>query len=511
MTRAASPRASVAVDAFRLVAFMGLFLIAWMHPGVAHLPVSEATDSVVRPHTATSRKLHSVAARRTAAAAAHTLSSSSSSSSSSGSHFLRSFLLTRSAPPSPALAFAAPHVPSFSPSPSSSTYADIPEFIPAMSAVVAAAATAETAETAHPRRRIPPHLHSARRDYHHRGCGGGVGALRPFSSLLAQPIPSIGDGRTVARSLPTRGTPGEPSSTSSSSSSSSSSVLPYSSSSSLSSSSSTSPWAPASPVEREIEVGSLEGGKQTPAALPVSSWKEPSSSSVFGALSSYPNSPGSSDSAGSGSSADIAFIEGDIDAPLRGVTGGSTASAHSRGDSKVLDSNLQVLQEAEEGDGENEESSEEAESDWYTQMKLSGGLGTPLLDAIEGPEDLKAFDLPALSRLAEEVRSQVIQSVSQTGGHFGAGLGVCELTVALHHVFDAPHDRIVFDVSHQAYPHKILTGRRDRMLTIRKRLGLSGFCKRSESPYDSFGAGSHAYLLFACTYVQGVPLVQTMF
>ena len=113
---------------------------------------------------------------------------------------------------------------------------------------------------------------------------------------------------------------------------------------------------------------------------------------------------------------------------------------------------------------------------------------TPLLDQVSSPADLKRMSEAELVRLAGELRRETIWSVSQTGGHLGAGLGVVELTVALHSVFDAPRDKIVWDVSHQCYPHKILTGRRDRMLSLRQKDGLSGFTKRSESPYDPFGA-----------------------
>ena len=113
---------------------------------------------------------------------------------------------------------------------------------------------------------------------------------------------------------------------------------------------------------------------------------------------------------------------------------------------------------------------------------------TPLLDQVYSPEDLKRFSDAELSALAGELRAETIAAVSETGGHLGAGLGVVELTVALHAVFDAPRDKIVWDVSHQCYPHKILTGRRDRIRTLRQKDGLSGFTKRSESPYDPFGA-----------------------
>jgi 1-deoxy-D-xylulose-5-phosphate synthase len=113
---------------------------------------------------------------------------------------------------------------------------------------------------------------------------------------------------------------------------------------------------------------------------------------------------------------------------------------------------------------------------------------TPLLDQVASPSDLKRLSDSDLRRLADELRAETIWSVSQTGGHFGAGLGVVEMTVALHAVFDTPRDKLVWDVSHQCYPHKILTGRRARMGTIRQKDGLSGFTKRSESPYDPFGA-----------------------
>jgi len=106
---------------------------------------------------------------------------------------------------------------------------------------------------------------------------------------------------------------------------------------------------------------------------------------------------------------------------------------------------------------------------------------TPLLDGIDVPADLRRLTPSNLRQLADELRYELIDAVSQSGGHFGAGLGVVELTVALHYVFDTPDDRIVWDVGHQAYPHKILTGRRDRIRTIRKGGGLSGFTRRSES------------------------------
>ena len=113
---------------------------------------------------------------------------------------------------------------------------------------------------------------------------------------------------------------------------------------------------------------------------------------------------------------------------------------------------------------------------------------TPLLDKVQSPADLKQLSEAQLQQLANELRSETISAVAETGGHLGAGLGVVELTVALHAVFDAPRDKIIWDVSHQSYPHKILTGRRDRIRTLRQKDGLSGFTKRSESPYDPFGA-----------------------
>ena len=114
---------------------------------------------------------------------------------------------------------------------------------------------------------------------------------------------------------------------------------------------------------------------------------------------------------------------------------------------------------------------------------------TPLLDTIGSPADLRALPREDLRQLADELRTEMIEAVSVTGGHLGAGLGVVELTVALHAIFDTPHDRIIWDVGHQAYPHKILTGRRDRIRTLRQKGGLSGFTRRAESEYDPFGAG----------------------
>src|ERR1700719_1668963 len=113
---------------------------------------------------------------------------------------------------------------------------------------------------------------------------------------------------------------------------------------------------------------------------------------------------------------------------------------------------------------------------------------TPLLDTIRTPEDLRRLKVEQLRQVADELRQETIDIVSVIGGHFGAGLGVVELTTAIHYVFDTPNDRVVWDVGHQAYPHKILTGRRDRIRTIRQGGGLSGFTKRAESEYDPFGA-----------------------
>ncbi|MCZ8260229.1 MAG: 1-deoxy-D-xylulose-5-phosphate synthase, partial [Beijerinckiaceae bacterium] len=113
---------------------------------------------------------------------------------------------------------------------------------------------------------------------------------------------------------------------------------------------------------------------------------------------------------------------------------------------------------------------------------------TPLLDQIATPADLRALPASDLKQLADELRAETIDAVSTTGGHLGASLGVVELTVALHHVFETPDDTLIWDVGHQAYPHKILTGRRDQIRTLRQGGGLSGFTKRSESEYDAFGA-----------------------
>src|SRR5688500_2262456 len=121
----------------------------------------------------------------------------------------------------------------------------------------------------------------------------------------------------------------------------------------------------------------------------------------------------------------------------------------------------------------------------------SFSCGEGSLDHVRVPADLRHFSDEELKRLAGELRAETIDAVSQTGGHLGAGLGVVELTVALHHVYETPADILIWDVGHQAYPHKILTGRRDRIRTLRQGGGLSGFTKRSESDYDPFGA-AHA-------------------
>src|SRR5258705_3479955 len=113
---------------------------------------------------------------------------------------------------------------------------------------------------------------------------------------------------------------------------------------------------------------------------------------------------------------------------------------------------------------------------------------TPILDTINSPADLRRLNEKQLRQVADELRAETISAVAVTGGHLGAGLGVVELTVALHYLFDTPRDRLIWDVGHQAYPHKILTGRREQIRTLRQGGGLSGFTKRSESEYDCFGA-----------------------
>src|SRR3978361_1508410 len=115
-------------------------------------------------------------------------------------------------------------------------------------------------------------------------------------------------------------------------------------------------------------------------------------------------------------------------------------------------------------------------------------ISTPLLDRVRYPADLRNFSQEQLRELADELRAETVDAVSVTGGHLGASLGVVELTVAIPAIFDPPRDRLLWDVGHQAYPHKILTGRRDRIRTLRQGGGLSGFTKRAESEYDPFGA-----------------------
>ncbi|MDF1727170.1 MAG: 1-deoxy-D-xylulose-5-phosphate synthase [Sulfitobacter sp.] len=119
---------------------------------------------------------------------------------------------------------------------------------------------------------------------------------------------------------------------------------------------------------------------------------------------------------------------------------------------------------------------------------MSIASATPLLDRITKPADMRGLTVPQLASLSQELRCEVIEAVSRTGGHLGSSLGVVELTVALHAVFDTPRDKLIWDVGHQCYPHKVLTGRRDRMSTLRQEGGISGFTKRSESEYDPFGA-----------------------
>ena len=142
-------------------------------------------------------------------------------------------------------------------------------------------------------------------------------------------------------------------------------------------------------------------------------------------------------------------------------------------------------------------------NNWFTIAPFFAALGqklmfqkipsqppsTPLLDGIADPDDLRGLEEQQLRQLAYELREYLLYSVGQTGGHFGAGLGVVELTIALHYIYNTPEDRLVWDVGHQCYPHKILTGRRERMNTMRKAGGLAGFPKREESPFDTFGVG----------------------
>jgi len=137
----------------------------------------------------------------------------------------------------------------------------------------------------------------------------------------------------------------------------------------------------------------------------------------------------------------------------------------------------------------------------------SGPSAKPILDSIENPSDMKALSLRDLKQLSNELRWEVIEAVSKTGGHLSSSLGVVELTVALHYVFDMPIDQIIWDVSHQCYPHKMLTGRRERFSTLRQLGGLSGFCKKKESQYDSFGAGHSSTSISAA---QGMSIAKAM-
>src|SRR5438477_11561691 len=130
---------------------------------------------------------------------------------------------------------------------------------------------------------------------------------------------------------------------------------------------------------------------------------------------------------------------------------------------------------------------------------------TPLLDTVGYPSDLRRLEPGRLRQVADELRAEMISAVSVTGGHLGAGLGVVELTVAVHYVFDTPRDRLIWDVGHQAYPHKILTGRRDRIRSIRQGGGLSGFTKPSESEYDPFGAAHSSTSISAWS---GIPVAR---
>src|SRR3954468_24249812 len=119
---------------------------------------------------------------------------------------------------------------------------------------------------------------------------------------------------------------------------------------------------------------------------------------------------------------------------------------------------------------------------------MTSGPATPLLDTVQIPADIRNLEQGQLRQLADELRTEMIDAVGSTGGHLGSGLGVVELTVGIHYVFDTPEDRLIWDGGHQAYPHKIVTGRRDRIRTLRQGGGLSGFTRRSESEYDPFGA-----------------------
>src|SRR5262245_35736029 len=130
-------------------------------------------------------------------------------------------------------------------------------------------------------------------------------------------------------------------------------------------------------------------------------------------------------------------------------------------------------------------------------VRVDNPSKTHLLDQVVTPDDLRRLAEKQLAQLADELRQETIDAVAVTGGHLGAGLGVVELTVALHWIFDTPRDRLIWDVGHQAYPHKILTARRDRIRTLRQGGGLSGFTRRAESDYDPFGAAHSSTSLLA--------------
>ena len=123
------------------------------------------------------------------------------------------------------------------------------------------------------------------------------------------------------------------------------------------------------------------------------------------------------------------------------------------------------------------------------------------LNEINFPSDLRKLKKSDLKNVAREVREEMISAVSETGGHLGAGLGVVELTVALHYVFNTPNDKLIWDVGHQSYPHKILTGRKDKIRTLRKGNGLSGFTKRTESEYDPFGAAHSSTSILSLIHI----------
>ena len=131
-------------------------------------------------------------------------------------------------------------------------------------------------------------------------------------------------------------------------------------------------------------------------------------------------------------------------------------------------------------------------------------MAEKLLDKINYPSDLRKLEKSQLEQVSNELRNELIDVVSETGGHLGAGLGVVELTVALHYVFNTPNDKLVWDVGHQCYPHKIITGRKERIRTLRKGGGLSGFTKRSESEYDPFGA-AHSSTSISSTHGMATP------